>query len=258
MNELYNTFIRAITGWQYELNRMVAANLRTLEGDAAVWGVLTILGIALLYGIVHAAGPGHGKALVGAYFLKRGGSYKEAFKMGYMIAVVHALSALGVTLVVYYLLTAVFSKTFKEVSHLSMLVSAGLIIVVGCYLLYEAYAHRNAAERAERVSKKSDFAVAFSAGVVPCPGVMTLTLFSISLGHVAVGIASALVMSVGMGLTISLAGALSVGARKRGGTFFDKYGYLLELVAAMMILTLGIFLLLATLGASQAPQGRFG
>ena len=93
MSEFYSNFIRLLTQWQYKLNTLVSGNLRGLESDA-VWGTVTILGIAFLYGVIHAAGPGHGKALVGFYFLKQGGSFKKAFKMGYLIALVHATSAL--------------------------------------------------------------------------------------------------------------------------------------------------------------------
>lgn len=251
MTEWYSGFIRLISTWQYKLNSLVSGNLRGLEEGDPLWGILTILGIAFAYGVIHAAGPGHGKALVGFYFLRKGGNVKKAFKIGYMIAIIHAISALGLTFVVYYLLQTLFSKTFHELSHVSMLVSAVLILLVGLYLVYEAYAHRKARDEAVGMTGKSDLAVAFSAGVVPCPGVMTITLFSISLGHMLVGIASALVMSIGMGLTISLAGIFSVGLQKRGGNAFGKYGYLLEYFAALLIIGLGLFLLLSAFSQAK-------
>jgi nickel/cobalt exporter len=247
LTEWYGSFIRLISVWQYKLNSLVSGNLRGIEQGDAAWGILAVLGIAFAYGVIHAAGPGHGKALVGFYFIRRGGSVKKAFKIGYMIATVHTISALGLTFVVYYLLQTFFSQTFRELSHVSMLISAVLILLVGLYLIYEAYAHRKAHDEEVTTSGRSDLAVAFSAGVVPCPGVMTITLFSISLGHILVGIASALVMSIGMGLTISLAGIFSVGLQKRSGNAFGNYGYLLEYFAALLIIGLGIFLLLSSL-----------
>jgi nickel/cobalt exporter len=250
MTEWYGSFIRLLSTWQYKLNSLVSGNLRGIE-EGDLWGVLAVLGIAFVYGVIHAAGPGHGKALVGFYFLRKGGSVKKAFKIGFMIALIHALSALGVTFVVYYLLQTLFSQTFRELSHVSMLISAVLILLVGFYLLYEAYAHRKARDETVGTSGKSDLAVAFSAGVVPCPGVMTITLFSISLGHMLVGIASALVMSIGMGLTISLAGIFSVGLQKRSGNAFGRYGYLLEFIAALLIVMLGLFLLLSALSPTK-------
>ena len=141
MSGFYSSFIRTLTEWQYSLNSLVSHNLRALENDA-FWGTLTLLGIAFTYGVIHAAGPGHGKALVGFYFLRQGGSIKKAFKMGYLIAVVHAASALLLTFVVYYLIETLFTKTFHNVAHISMIISAALIILVGFYLIYEAHKHR--------------------------------------------------------------------------------------------------------------------
>ncbi len=245
MSEYYSDFLRLLTQWQYKLNSLVSGNLRELENDP-VGGVLTLLAIAFAYGVIHAAGPGHGKALVGFYFLKQGGDLKKAFKMGYMIAIVHAISALLLTFVVYYLIETLFTKAFHNIAHISTIISAVLIMIVGLYLIYEAYKHRRDRDEEIQISGKSDFAVAFSAGIVPCPGVMTITLFAISLGHILTGIATALVMSIGMGLTISLAGIIAVGVQRRGGNAFGKYGYLLEFFAAALIITLGAFLLLSS------------
>lgn len=253
MSEYYAQLLRTITSWQYELNKLVSGNIKMLDSPEALTATLSVLGIALVYGIVHALGPGHGKALVGLYFLKEGGSYRNALKMGYAIAVIHALSALGLTLVVYYLIDAVFSRTFREFGGYSMSVSAGLIILVGCYLVYEAWRERRQEEHARTRSGKSAMAVAFSAGMVPCPGVMTITLFAMSMGHLALGVASAVVMSLGMGLTISLAGIATVGLRRRGVPLLGAHGHWLQIASAVMIILLGSVLLAANLesGASK-------
>jgi ABC-type nickel/cobalt efflux system permease component RcnA len=227
---------------------MVSSQFRSFESDDTLMGVFIILGISFIYGVIHAAGPGHGKALVGFYFLKEGGNYKRVFKMGYLIAFIHATSALLFTFGVYYLLDTFFSRTFHQISKISIIISAFLIIIVGLYLLYQAYKHKSEKDKKVTQSNKSDLAIAFSAGVVPCPGVMTITLFSISLGHIALGVASAVIMSIGMGLTISFAGIFSVAIQKKNANAFGKYGYMLESFAALLIIGLGTFLLLGSLG----------
>ncbi len=248
MTQYYKDFIHTITTWQYELNSIVSSNFRTLEDEDSILGIFIILGISFIYGVIHAAGPGHGKALVGFYFLKEGGNFKKVFKMGYLIASIHATSALLFTFGVYYLLNTLFSRTFHEISKISITISAILIIAVGFYLIYEAYKHKKQKDKKIKTSKRSDLAIAFSAGIVPCPGVMTITLFSISLGHVLLGVTSAFVMSIGMGLTISLAGIFSVALQKKNANAFGKYGHILETFAASMIIGLGVLLLLSSLG----------
>ncbi|MEA1920192.1 MAG: high frequency lysogenization protein HflD [Campylobacterota bacterium] len=202
--------------------------------------------MAFLYGLVHAIGPGHGKALVALYFTSNKSDYSKAFKMGYMISVIHAISALLLTFGIYFILKTMFRKNFNEFSDMAMQISALMIIGVGLYLIYEAYSSRLHVEKKIEKSSKSEMAVAFSAGVVPCPGVMTIVLFCIVLGQFTLGILAAIAMSIGMGLTISLAGIFSIAINKKTTTFFSDKSYLLEILGGFLVLLLGVFLLLST------------
>ena len=179
MSELYASIIRYITLWQYELNKLISSSMRDYSNDSSLYAIGIILGIAFVYGLIHAAGPGHGKALVGAYFINNKGSYKKALKLGYMISIIHAISALILTFGIYFVIDGIFSRTFHEVSNIGLKISSILIIIIGFYLIYEAYKDKNVIQN-NFTSSKSDLAIAISAGIVPCPGVMTITLFSIS------------------------------------------------------------------------------
>ena len=241
MGELYANILKYLTLWQYELNKMVSSAIRDYSDNQSYYAIGVILTISFVYGLIHAAGPGHGKALVGAYFINNKGSYKKALKIGYMISIIHAISALILTFGIYFLIDGIFSRTFHDVSHIGMKVSSILVIFIGFYLIYEAYNDRDLIEQSQ-TKQKSDIAVAISAGIVPCPGVMTITLFSISMGYYALGVASAIVMSIGMGLTISLAGILSVKLSKSGSSIINRYGYLIQHIGATMVIVLGVFL----------------
>ncbi|MEA3521720.1 MAG: high frequency lysogenization protein HflD [Campylobacterota bacterium] len=208
---------------------------------------MLILGIAFIYGLVHAIGPGHGKALVALYFTSNKSDYVKAFKMGYMISIIHAISALIFTFGIYFILKTMFRKNFNEFSDIAMQISALMIIGVGLYLIYEAYTSRLHVEKKIEKSSKSEIAVAFSAGVVPCPGVMTIVLFCIVLGQFTLGILAAITMSIGMGLTISLAGIFSIALNKKANNFLSEKTYILEIIGGSLILLLGLFLLLASL-----------
>ena len=87
--EYYASFIKYITIQQYQLNAFISKSIRSVNDDSSITLTLTVLGIAFLYGVIHAAGPGHGKALVAFYFTSnsKSGNYKKAFKMGYMISI---------------------------------------------------------------------------------------------------------------------------------------------------------------------------
>ena len=85
MSGLYHDFITQITNWQYTLNKAISSSIKSVDDGNMLFTYGLVLGIAFLYGVIHAAGPGHGKALVALYFSKGKQSYKEAFKVGYLI-----------------------------------------------------------------------------------------------------------------------------------------------------------------------------
>ena len=245
--EFYKEWFAYLVEWQYQLNSYISTTIRSLNDENSLTTSLLILGIAFIYGLVHAAGPGHGKALVALYFTSNKGSYKKAFKMGYLISVFHAISALIFTFSIYFILKTMFRKNFNDFSEMAVLISACMIIVVGLYLVYEAYSGRKAKEKKLQKPSKSELTVAFSAGVVPCPGVMTIVLFCIVLGHTMLGILAALAMSLGMGITISLAGIFSVALNKKATVFLNDKSYILELFGGVLVLLLGTFLLISSL-----------
>src|SRR5512143_2397291 len=54
--------------WQSELTRALAVEVRAYKENGELAPVFGILLISFLYGVGHAAGPGHGKAASAAYF----------------------------------------------------------------------------------------------------------------------------------------------------------------------------------------------
>ena len=243
---IYSDFLRVLVEWQYELNSYISTTIRSLNDENSISVSLSILLVAFLYGAIHAAGPGHGKALVAFYFTSNKSDYKKAFKMGYMISIIHAISALILTFGIFFILKTMFRQNFNNFSHIAMQISSVMIMCVGLYLIYEAYKNRKHREKTIKKQEKSSFLVAFSAGVVPCPGVMTIVLFCLVLKQFVLGILAAIAMSIGMGLTISLAGILSIAINKKTSGKLREKRYILEIIGALLVFTLGLFLFLSS------------
>jgi len=250
--DIYNTIIKQLTIWQYSLNSFISSHIKAIDDDSSIVMSLTVLGIAFLYGLIHAAGPGHGKAIVGLYFSGKAiknsdksskKDYFQAFEMGYLIAIVHTISALITTFTLYLIIKTMFYKNFRDTYDQIVQISAFMIIIVGLYIIYEAYKNKKQKEKLDQDTKsKSKYAVAISAAIVPCPGVMTITLFSIIQKKYILGILSAISMSIGMGLTISLAGILGILFHKKTSQFTKNIGYILQMASGGIIILLGIFL----------------
>jgi len=239
--DLYDQFLNQLIQYQFQINKLISSTIRGINDENMLSSSLLVLGIAFLYGLIHAAGPGHGKALVAFYFSTSKNKYSQAFGLGYLISVIHAISALALTFGIFFIIQSMFRQNFNYLSKVSMQISAGMIILVGVYIILSSYLSRQQKEN-EIEKEKSKYAIAFSAGIVPCPGVMTIVLFCIMLKQYVLGVLAAITMSIGMGLTISLVGILSISLNKKTNSFFESKGYILEIIGGVLILALGLLL----------------
>lgn len=86
-------------------------------------------------------------------------------------------------------------------------------------------------------------------GLVPCPGSTVVLLFSLSLGIVAVGIATVSAISFGMAVTLSAISVATItlkrGILARQGPFAHLLHHAVEIGAAAVMLLFGIALILA-------------
>ncbi|MBP1680359.1 MAG: NiCoT family (subfamily 2) transporter [Proteobacteria bacterium] len=224
-------------------NTELSAHFRAID-EGSLMPMLLIFALSFGYGVVHAIGPGHGKALVAGYLLANPTKRSHIFQIGFMIAIVHALSALVVTLAATYLIQISAMKLFRQVNPPLFQISGALIVLMGCWLLYDVWRSRSITKESIR-PQKSRFGVVVLAGVVPCPGVITLCFFAITLGHITIGMIAAVFMSLGMGLTISLAGLLINTLQKaRPIVTQPRWFWALRFIGVLCVIALGIWFLL--------------
>lgn len=224
---------------------------------------LLILFFSYIYGLVHAIGPGHGKTLVASYFLSNERSYSKAFFISLAIGVVHTFAAFFLTLAIYFLIETFLAQFMENTVTLTTKISAIIIIAIALYLFYKKYKTARAQKvkpafsfsatpphasscgcGACRVDHNStDAALIVSAGIVPCPGTVTVFIFSLSMGLYVLGFLSALVMSLGMSTIIFASALLSVTLRKKTSVGDPRIKTVLEYLSLAMIFFLGALLL---------------
>ena len=137
------------------LNNYLSHIIRSLNNEHTLTSSFIILGIAFLYGLIHAAGPGHEKAVVAFYFSSNKGDYKKALKVGYLISIIHTFSALVVTFSLYFLFKFMFREKFENLYMNAMKISVVMIMLIGIYLIYEAYKEKNKKEEIKPQKKSS-------------------------------------------------------------------------------------------------------
>lgn len=220
-----------------------------------------LLVFSFVYGVLHALGPGHGKSLVSAYFLSENRSVTKAFSISALIGVVHTFSAFLMTLAVYYIFSVMFSNFFLDVEKMATKVSAVIIIGIALYMIYNKYKfqktitqqnaqmkwstqkHASSCGCGACNTRSTDLGVIVSSGIVPCPGTVTIFLFTFGLGIVFVGFLSAIFMSLGMSVVIFITAYLSSRVREKASTN-SVVVRLFEYGSLIFILTLGVFLFL--------------
>ena len=109
-----------IIGWilakQSEFYREMSATIRAAKSDgSAVWTLLTI---SFAYGIFHAAGPGHGKAVISSYLVANQETARRGIVLSFASALMQSLVAVLIVGIFAWLLNAT-AKTMcsAETSH---------------------------------------------------------------------------------------------------------------------------------------------
>ena len=85
------------TGWMFakqaEFYRMLSGAIRAAKADGtAAWG---LMGISFAYGIFHAAGPGHGKAVISSYLVANNETWRRGIALSFASAVLQSFTAIA-------------------------------------------------------------------------------------------------------------------------------------------------------------------
>src|SRR3954447_10949645 len=87
-----------LIGWMFakqaEFYRDMSRIIRSAKTDgSAVW---TLLGLSFIYGIFHAAGPGHGKAVISSYLVANEETWRRGIILSFASALLQAFVAVAV------------------------------------------------------------------------------------------------------------------------------------------------------------------
>ena len=296
-----------VSAWQTHFYRQLTGAVRAWQaGGAAVWG---LLGLSFAYGVFHALGPGHGKAVIASYVLANRQTARNGALLALLSALLQALVAIALVTVLAWLLNATASAMNQATRWLET-ASYALIVALGAWLAWQkavrpwlhragpaheheheheqvqaevqaevqAQVHRHRhthayhdvgcgcghahAPAAEQVAGPLEWRKALSAilamGLRPCSGALVVLVFALSQGVFAAGIAAALAMGLGTGLTVAALAVVAVlagsAATRLGAGLSAQWAgrlrTLLEAAAALGILLLGLVLLGGQLAAA--------
>jgi nickel/cobalt transporter (NicO) family protein len=129
--------VGGIVGWlltkQSEFYREMSSTIRAAKSDgSAVW---TLLAISFAYGIFHAAGPGHGKAVISSYLVANQETARRGIVLSFASALMQSLVAVVIVAISAWLLNAT-AKTMCGAEKIIEIASYALIAAFGARLVW--------------------------------------------------------------------------------------------------------------------------
>lgn len=113
--------------------RSLSSFIRASKDDGtAMW---SLFGISFLYGIFHAVGPGHGKAVISSYLVANEETWRRGVVLSFASAAIQAVVAIVVVAIAAALLGAT-AKAIGLTVHVVETVGYVLVILIGLRLLF--------------------------------------------------------------------------------------------------------------------------
>ena len=223
-------------------------SLRDENSLAAAWGLVVV---SFLYGVFHAAGPGHGKVVILTYLLTHPSNLKRGLALAWVSSMVQGVTAVVLVMALVHLFGLALRETRNAVGPLES-TSFALVTLLGGWLVWRALAamrrsylvrnqpvivasphgdhgdhvhdpndpnccvaHGPSAQQINAIkSWREALPIVLSIGIRPCSGGVLVLLIAEAMDLRAAGIGAVFAMAVGTALTVSALALSSVFLRK--------------------------------------------
>lgn len=265
-----------IAGWllmqQAEFHRALTLGMRKVASEPAA--LIGLMGLAFSYGVLHAVGPGHGKAVIASYLVANETAMKRGIALAFGAAAVQALIALAVVAIVAAALGGTARQMDATVLYVEK-IGFSIILGMGLWVLWRkgrlllprpalasaaggaaicadgpdcGHDHGLDARQIVKASPRELALTAIGAGIRPCAGAIILLVLALSQGLFWAGALSVTAMAIGTAIGTSLFAVLAVKAKVLALRLASGRGGLLRHATLVVEMLAG--LVLALLGAA--------
>ena len=282
-NDTWRLILANIQAIQRELQGSLAeaTQLASQHGAREAW---VLIGLSFAYGVLHAAGPGHGKLVISTYLMTHEGEIRRSLILSVLAALMQGITAIVIIEVILAIIGAGVRGAAGIAGQLEM-TSYALIILLGLILAGVAtrrllqyardpqMAHAGGScghshtpktsQISNRGSLSSLAAMIFSIGLRPCTGAILVLILANVLGLRCTAWAAVFAMSTGTALTVSVIAIASVYARKATLRAAERWpertgslSVMLDAIAfcgGVLIFTLGVSLLRSAAASINHP-----
>lgn len=239
--------VRALLDLQREIQRTLAGEFRAAHDDGSAMGLIALMVMAFAFGAVHAITPGHGKSVVAADCVGRGGAPWRGLTMSAKVILTHVVAAIVLVLVATLLIDMSFGVRPAEFPLVRLVSYAG-VSAIGGWLLWRAL-RREHASPADGPGVR-DGALPYFTGLSPCPLTTIIMVVALAHGMVTLGLLVSASMALGMIVTVTLLALAVILCRRwllevvaRHAVRLERIVGGLEILGAATITLLGVGML---------------
>ncbi|MER9233376.1 nickel/cobalt transporter [Mesorhizobium sp. M0622] len=118
---------------QQEFYHALAGAMKAMRQDGSkLW---LLIGLSFAYGIFHAAGPGHGKAVISSYMVANEVALRRGIMLSFVSALLQALTAIVVMLLAYFVLRGT-AVSMTDAAWFLEIMSYVFVTLFGAWLLW--------------------------------------------------------------------------------------------------------------------------
>ncbi|WP_189347922.1 MULTISPECIES: nickel/cobalt transporter [unclassified Mesorhizobium] len=118
---------------QQEFYHSLAVAMKAMREDGSkLW---LLIGLSFAYGIFHAAGPGHGKAVISSYMVANEVALKRGIMLSFVSALLQGLTAVVVMMLAYFVLRGT-TVSMTDAAWFLEISSYVLVTLFGAWLLW--------------------------------------------------------------------------------------------------------------------------
>ena len=240
--------------------------LGQLKTDGNAFWVLGTL--SFLYGVFHAAGPGHGKVIISSYMLATEAQLQRGIVLSFASAMMQSITAVVFVMIAAMALNMTSSR-LSETSNLLVTGSYALVTALGLWLVvrkvfglghnhnhnhdHDEHAHHVVTPVQSSGGLREMIGVVLAVGLRPCSGALVVLVFALSQGVLAAGIVAVFLMGFGTAITVGVLASLAVGAKETArmigkgvsAEIAADISWWLELAGGLLVFGFGVILLMA-------------
>ncbi|OJT98945.1 MAG: delayed-early response protein/equilibrative nucleoside transporter [Rhizobium sp. 63-7] len=122
-----------VNGYQQAFYRALTGALKAMRQDP--WQLGALIGLSFAYGVFHAAGPGHGKAVISSYMIANETELKRGVMISFLSAFMQGLVAILLVGAAYLVLRG-SSVSMTQATQALEIASFAMIALFGAWLLF--------------------------------------------------------------------------------------------------------------------------